>query len=126
MFEPPRRIPDANLLAEAENLLQSRPEISRLDSADADVLAWIGRAAAVLGAWDPMIGLKFRQTIERHRQQLNPATGGDVLTLIHQMCYDLRMRTVGPVNVAIGAGRRFDYFDELRRIIETAFSDLLF
>jgi hypothetical protein len=36
------------------------------------------------------------------------------------------MKTVGPVNAAIGHGQVFDYFDEVRRIIEPAKQDLLF
>jgi hypothetical protein len=36
------------------------------------------------------------------------------------------MRTIGPVNVAIGSGLVFAYFDELRKQIAMAKSDLLF
>ena len=36
------------------------------------------------------------------------------------------MKTIGPVNVAMGHGRVFDYFDEVRKIIEPAKQDLLF
>ena len=36
------------------------------------------------------------------------------------------MKTLGPVSAAIGSGRVFDYFDELRKIIETAQTDVFF
>jgi len=36
------------------------------------------------------------------------------------------MRTIGPVNAAMGHGRVFDYFDEVRKLIEPAKQDLLF
>ena len=36
------------------------------------------------------------------------------------------MKTIGPVNAAMGHSRIFDYFDEVRKIIEHAKQDLLF
>ena len=36
------------------------------------------------------------------------------------------MKTVGPVSTAIGAGGVYDYFDEVRKFIESASVDLLF
>jgi hypothetical protein len=36
------------------------------------------------------------------------------------------METVGPLSVAVAHGHIFDYFDELRRVIEGAKQDLLF
>jgi hypothetical protein len=38
---------------------------------------------------------------------------------------NLRYHTLGPVNSAIGQGEVFDYFDEIRKIIELAKTDLL-
>jgi hypothetical protein len=36
------------------------------------------------------------------------------------------MKTVGPLNAAIGKGSVFDYFDEVRKIVEPAAKDVLF
>ena len=36
------------------------------------------------------------------------------------------MQTLGPLNVAIGAGNVFDYFDEVRKVIETAKEEIFF
>jgi hypothetical protein len=36
------------------------------------------------------------------------------------------MNTIGPVNVAVGAGMEFDYFETLRLTIEQATADILF
>jgi hypothetical protein len=38
----------------------------------------------------------------------------------------LRLRTTGPLNIAIDKGRVFEYFDELKEIIKQATADLLF
>ena len=49
-----------------------------------------------------------------------------LLTLLHQAQSDLRLETLGPANVAIAQRMPFQYFDEIRRIIELARQDLLF
>ena len=50
----------------------------------------------------------------------------ELKTLLFQARHDLRMKTVGPISVAISGGRPFDYFDEIRKIMEMASKDLLF
>ena len=49
-----------------------------------------------------------------------------LLMLLHQAENDLRLRISGPLSVGVEAGRVFEYFDELRKLIESARSDLLF
>ena len=41
-----------------------------------------------------------------------------MMTMLHQARHDLRMQTLGPVNLALPHGAVFDYFDEIRKIIE--------
>ena len=57
-----------------------------------------------------------------------PASQGyaGVRMLLHQARHDLRMKSLGPVSVAVGGGGVFEYFDEMRKIIETASSDIFF
>ena len=49
-----------------------------------------------------------------------------MITLLHQARADLRMRTVGPLTIAVEKGRRFEYFDEIRKITESARKELFF
>ena len=49
-----------------------------------------------------------------------------MLVRLHQAQNELRLQTAGPLSVGIETGRVFEYFDELRKIIESARSDLLF
>ena len=49
-----------------------------------------------------------------------------LLMLLHQAENDLRLRISGPLSDGVEAGRVFEYFDELRKLIESARSDLLF
>lgn len=41
-----------------------------------------------------------------------------VVTMLHQARHDLRLKTVGPLAVAVDQGGVFDYFDEVRKVIE--------
>ena len=45
---------------------------------------------------------------------------------MYQAKHDLRMKTSGPLNTAIGHGLVFDYFDGVRKLLEPAREDLFF
>jgi hypothetical protein len=45
---------------------------------------------------------------------------------LNQARSDLRLNTLGPVNVAVGQGLVFDYFDEIRKQIALTTTDLFF
>ena len=53
-------------------------------------------------------------------------TRRELLVQLHQAQSDLRLKGTGPLSVGIETGRVFDYFDEVRRLIETAKLDLFF
>ena len=46
--------------------------------------------------------------------------------MLHQAGHELRFKTVGPLTVAVAQGDVFDYFDQVRKVIESAKIDLLF
>jgi hypothetical protein len=48
------------------------------------------------------------------------------MVLLEEARSNLRFHIIGPVNSAIGQGEVFDYFDEIRKIIALAKTDLLF
>lgn len=59
-------ITDETLFAEVEDLLRTQPEHLRQQSPEA--IAWLGRAAALVEAWNPAFGVGFRVF---HNQILN-------------------------------------------------------
>jgi hypothetical protein len=116
------------LLAEIEDVLRSAPPLPTILE-HTDSSAWLGRFSAVIRAWDP------NRAAEVTLCQMEIASISDfrvrqgfqrILTLLHEACHALRMETVGPVSIAVARGQVFDYFDEVRRIIEGAKQDLLF
>ena len=127
---------DEGLLAEVEDLLRSTPPQSAFMKQENDeALGWLGRARAVLTEWDLAqgiaCGLHVSKLLEKQsirEQRLSPPGRAydELRTLLSQARHDLRMKTVGPLSVAIPDGKSFDYFDEIRKITEMARTDLLF
>jgi hypothetical protein len=117
------------LLGEIEDILRTMPPKETLRHGADENFAWLGRVAAVIEEWSLPKAILLASAMDQfHGQSARDAQEGlrKLLTLLHQARHDLRMKTIGPVNAAIGHGQIFDYFDEIRRIIEPAKEDLLF
>lgn len=92
-------------------------------------LAWLGRLSAVVEQWNPLKTVQLNIAVTQLGNVM--ARAGEegyraIVVLLHQAQHDLRLRTVGPSSVAVGSGMVFEYFDELRKIIELAKQDILF
>lgn len=120
---------EEDLLGEVEDILRSMPDQATLRHPTAENFAWLGRVSALIEVWNSpkqlALGLAMNQF---HGQSARDAQEGlrKILTLLHQARHDLRMKTVGPVSAALGVGQTFDYFDEVRKIIEPATKDIFF
>jgi hypothetical protein len=124
------KLPPAQLLNEVEDVLRTMPSLESFGNDTPEHISWLGRASAVIHAWDP---IKAIALFDRHVAKMNSRSARDVeagarpmLTMLHQARHDLRMRTQGPLSVNVEAGGVFDYFDEIRKVIEAAKLDLLF
>jgi hypothetical protein len=117
------------LLGEVEDLLRNAPPLATIEEHTENAIAWLGRLSAVIRAWDStrspevMLGQMEMESINAYKMGEGYRR---VLTLLHEARHALRMQTVGPLSVAMAHGQVFDYFDELRRVIEGAKQDLLF
>jgi hypothetical protein len=114
------------VLAELDDILATKPSSTEIGNHDA--LAWIGRVKAALHSWDSVQATNMITIEPRlHSGMLRDTERGyrEILTLIHQARSELRLR-VAPAGVVAGKGMVFDYFDGVRKAIETASSDLLF
>ena len=96
------------LLGEVEDILRTMPPRETLRHPTDENFAWLGRVSAVIEAWDlsksiplGMAMHQFQGTMARDAQEGMRT----ILTLLHQARHDLRMKTIGPVNVAMGQGR---------------------
>jgi hypothetical protein len=117
------------LLGEVEDIIRTMPPRETLRHPTDQNFAWLGRVAAAIEAWNPSKGIALGAAMDQfHGVMARDGTEGlrKLITLLHQARHDLRMKTIGPVNAAVGHGRVFDYFDEIRKIIEPAKQELLF
>jgi hypothetical protein len=116
-----------NALAEIEDVIRTMPPRDNLHHHSDEVLIWLGRATAAVSNWDGLKGVSFSTSVSNlHGGQNSYHSSISIVILLHQARAALRLQTLGPVNVAIGQGLVFDYFDELRKPISLAKSDLLF
>ena len=123
-------IPPEQLLAEVDELLRTMPTAASFLSSPSEKAVWIGRASAVVHAWDTVTAtIKFDQTALRLNSSapmlVNPAIN-QTLAFLHQVRHDLCLRTQSPLSVNVATGSVFDYFDEIRKAIETSKQDLFF
>ncbi|MFV1977307.1 MAG: hypothetical protein ACC651_16310 [Candidatus Scalindua sp.] len=120
---------EEELLGEVEDLIRNMPVRSTIRHDTEENFSWLGRVSAVIEEWDAPKTLRLNLALAKFQGVMARASSEgfrEIITLLHQARHSLRMKTVGPVNVAINNGGVFDYFDELRKIIETGTSDLLF
>lgn len=123
-------IQDQQLLAEIEDIIRTRPSRATLRHEKSENLIWFGRATAAIAQWNSMKGISAQSYSEGFFSSNMAHVAGSNLPkfemLLYQAQHDLRMRTIGPANIAIGQGEVFRYFDALRGLVEMAASDLLF
>lgn len=117
------------LLAEVEDLLRITPPRATIRHETPENHSWLGRVMATLNLWDSVTAVPAQFHLKA--LQGSSARGGDqaytgLIVLLHQARHDLRMKTVGPMNAVVPAGMVFEYFDEMRKIIEGASKDILF
>lgn len=122
-------ITQEQLLGELEDLIRTMPPEATIPHDTIENLSWLGRAAAIIEQWDKTKATLFNEYLTKlHDALALPSREGwrQMLVMLHQARTDLRMRTIGPTNIAITKGNVFDYFDEVRKVIELAAQDLLF
>jgi hypothetical protein len=126
----PTPLDDAQLLAELEDLLRTMPPRATLRHDNDENLAWFGRARAIVEAWNigHTVGFTMHLDTFLSSTMANQAHGAymKLMTILQQARFELRMRTSGPLSVAVNRGQPFDYFDEVRKLIAAAQSDILF
>lgn len=120
-------ISDEQLLAEVEDLLKTIPTVETVGQFSVEY-DWLGRAMAVIHEWSPSLapGFGFAVNELQSRTGLKQLGYRKIVTMLNQCRHSLRMRISGPLAVAVGSGQVFHYFDEIRRKIEVATSDVLF
>lgn len=117
------------LRSEIEELLRDAPTLNALRGDPTVTVEWIGRATAALNAWSPGRGSAVTTLVMQTRMHSAAMIGGgytNLMALLHEARHSLRIASNQPTAVAISAMAPFTYFDELRRMVATANSDVFF
>ena len=121
---------DAQILAELEDLLRTMPPHPTLRHPTEENFAWFGRARSIVAAWNGSSSIFFGPYVETFIGSINAHAAEEafakLMTILQEARFDLRMRTTGPLSVAVNRGQPFDYFDEVRKLIAAAQTDILF
>lgn len=123
------QIEPSQLLAEVEDLLRTAPASYYLHQSDPETLAWLGRAASIIRRWSAARSIGFDSEVRQLHagRAFNPASAvAGIFTTLHEARHDLRLSTVGPLAVAVQQGAVFDYFEEVRKVIASAITELFF
>jgi hypothetical protein len=124
---------DASLLFHLDELVRTKPPGNELvGNPTEEHQEWVGRARALIGAWDAVRGVTFNSDSDKAlaADNYNPMAPVQALarmmSTIQEARGELRLITGGRVSASFAAGQPFDIFDELRKVIETAQQDVLF
>jgi hypothetical protein len=118
------------LLVEIEDIIRTMPPRETIRHETQGNLAWFGRASTAIERWNPSKASLVKEHLDLFFSNGHARETGygftKLLALLHQAQNDLRLETLGPANVAVPHKMVFEYFEEIRKIIELARQDLLF
>lgn len=116
------------MLAEVHALLRSMPSATELMAAGPAVLEWRGRANAVVSllrvgaaSWRNHMSNAVSDYPDIRTQAYN-----NLVMMLHELIYELRLKSGEHLSTAIDKGGHFEYFDTIRKVIELAKADILF
>jgi hypothetical protein len=121
-------VPRELLLGELDALLRSRPNGTEIKTRADDVLAWRGRAAAVLKQWNSAESFRLDSmfmSIDTGNRVLGDGYA-QLIALLHQARHSIQMEMLGPQSVVMPEGRPHEYFEAVRAIVERASQEVMF
>jgi hypothetical protein len=123
---------DERLLAELDAILRDEPPRAEIRHQTVVNERWFGRAAAAIHRWNSFKGVAW-EALRREMHSSIPggakgamAAVSQLISMLHEARFDLQHRLGHPMGVSIAQGQPYHFFDEVRKIVETARSDLFF
>jgi hypothetical protein len=120
----------SQLLAEVDDVLRTMPMPDSFQQCGEEHMAWLGRASALVYAWDATKAIvSFDSHISNMSSQQKfviERGARAALIMLHQLRHDVRMKIGTAQSKSISTGDVFDYFDEVRKVVEISKLDLLF
>ena len=123
----PNSISKEQLLGHLDDLLRTAPALYSLPNDDGETLSWLGRAKALVRIWDSTQSIFFDGFISSlNDMRVSDKASKDVMRMLNQARFDVMLHVGGPMTMMVPQGNVFQYFDEIRKVLETARVDVLF
>jgi hypothetical protein len=119
---------DIQLLDLLDQVIRTMPSYQEITSMNTPEIEWSGRARAILTRWNPVRAVVFGSsldTLRASRAVMHDAAFGAMVSILHEARMELQMRTTGPGEIVVDRDHKFDYYDEVRKAIERAATDIL-
>ncbi len=116
-------------LRDIEAVLRTRPPAATIRHETLENIDWLGRACAAINDWNPMRSAQFEGYVGDIHQTMERATTKgyiNVQIMLTQARYDLANFLEDTPNVVAEKGQSYIYFDEIRKIVELAISEVFF
>jgi hypothetical protein len=126
---------DRQLLAQLDELVRVMPQGEDLLRNIQENFEWVGRARTLIAAWQKTDGARFAgytdalfaRTRDAHGSRLESLSAlAKMKGMIEQARAELALLTGRIASVAVDAGKPFEFYNQVRRMIETAQTDILF
>jgi len=120
---------DQELFAKFEELLKTMPPRATFRHHTPENIAWQGKALNLVKMWDPSEFISFNlamRNLEMGLAAISSAAINQVMRTIHQAHSSLQMKIAGPTAILVDKDKKFDFFNEIRKLIQNAKLDLLF
>ena len=115
MWEEVSLLSKEQLLVEIEDIIKTMPPRATIRHDTQENLAWFGRASAAIEKWNSSRSALVKEYLDLFFSNGHMRETGHgftkLLILLHQAQNDLRLETLGPVNVAVPHKMVFEYFD---------------
>lgn len=123
----PTQFAPEQLAAAFNEIIRSMPNRQTLSHDLPENHEWFGQAAALVTIADPLRGTIFKNEIDKiHSRGRDPHEPiQNIIVTLQQLKTEWQFKAGGPLTLAFEAGKPFDYYDEVRKIIEAATSDIL-
>lgn len=124
-----KNIPPESLLSSVNDLIRTMPTISEFEGNFASTAEWCGRADAIVSAWDSINGVTFSSEVRNlavGSKAFRPHAHASVLRWLNRVRYDLMLTADPSLVIPVEKGAEFQYFNEVRKVVESAKSDILF
>jgi len=105
------------------------PPIATLRHDSQENHEWLGLAAHLVQETDSVRGISFRLEMAKLYSGFNRMPGETeklLVSMVQQCKMEWRFKSSGPLAVAFESGRPFDYFDKVRKYVESAATEVFF